>query len=127
MWEGGGVAGLVPGLRVTATRVHEILKDESRGSSSLRIGRLSRFLVISELAFSVGLLVSAGLMVKGMLRLRTLDYGFRTEEVFTARIGLFENDFPTPEWPTRMLMRSESQEASSSIPTPAVALVKSRG
>jgi predicted permease len=91
------VAGLVPGFRVTATRVHEILKDESRGSSSLRIGRLSRFLVISELAFSVGLLVSAGLMVKGMLRLRTLDYGFRTEEVFTARIGLFENDFPTPE------------------------------
>jgi predicted permease len=91
------VAGLVPGLRVTATRVHEILKDESRGSSSLRIGRLSRFLVISELAFSVGLLVSAGLMVKGMLRLRTLDYGFRTEEVFTARIGLFESDFPTAE------------------------------
>jgi len=91
------VAGMVPGLRVTATRVHEILKDESRGSSSLRIGRLSRFLVISELAFSVGLLVSAGLMVKGMLRLRNLDYGFRTEEVFTARIGLFESDFPTPE------------------------------
>jgi len=32
-----------------------------------------------------------------MLRLRTLDYGFRTEEVFTSRIGLFESDFPTPE------------------------------
>jgi predicted permease len=91
------VAGLIPGFKVTATRVHEVLKDESRGSSSLSIGRLSRFLVITELAFSVGLLVVAGLQVKGMLRLRTLDYGFQTEEVFTARVGLFESDFPTPE------------------------------
>jgi predicted permease len=89
-------AGLVPGFRVTATKVHDILKDESRGSSSLRIGRLSRFLVITELAFSVGLLVVAGLQVKGMLNLRSLEYPFRTEEVFTARVGLFESDFPTP-------------------------------
>ncbi len=91
------VAGLVPGFRVTGTKVHDVLKDESRGASSLRIGRLSRFLVITELAFSVGLLVVAGLQVKGMLILRNLDYGFRTEEVFTARVGLFESEFPTPE------------------------------
>lgn len=91
------VAGLIPGLRVRATRVHEILKDESRGSSSLKVGRLSRALVITELAFSVGLLVAAGLMVRGMLNLRTLDFDFRTAEVFTARIGLFESAYATPE------------------------------
>jgi len=91
------VAGLVPGLKVSSGRVHELLKDESRGSSSLRIGKLSRLLVMGEVAMSVGLLVTAGLMVKGMIRLRTMDYGFDRQEVFTARIGLFPTDFPDVE------------------------------
>jgi predicted permease len=91
------VAGVVPGLKVTGAKVSAILKDEGRGSSSLRVGRLSRLLVISELAFSVALLVSAGLLVKGMVRMRNLDQGIFQEEVFTARVGLFETGFPTVE------------------------------
>ncbi|MBM3789912.1 MAG: FtsX-like permease family protein [Acidobacteria bacterium] len=91
------VAGVVPGLRVTGTRVNETLKDEGRGGSSFRIGRLSRMLVVAELALSVGLLVPAGLFVKGMGRMRALDYGIFQEDILTARVGLFETDFPTPE------------------------------
>ncbi len=91
------VSGLIPGLKVSGSRTHELLKDESRGSSSLRIGRLSRFLVMGEVALSVGLLVSAGLMVKGMIRLRTLDYGFERQEVLTARLGLFPAEYPGAE------------------------------
>jgi len=91
------VAGLLPGLRASGNRVHELLKDESRGSSSLRIGRLSRLLVMGEVAMSVALLVSAGLMVKGMIKLRTMEYGFDRAEVFTARLGLFPNQYPDPE------------------------------
>ena len=88
------LAGVVPGLRVTGTNINGILKDEGRGSSSLRIGRMSRVLVVAELAFSVALLVSAGLLVKGMVRMRNLDQGIFQEEVLTARVGLFETDFP---------------------------------
>ena len=91
------VAGVIPGLRVTGAKVSSILKDEGRASSSLRVGRLSRLLVISELAFSVALLVSAGLLVKGMVRMRNLEQGIFQEEVFTARVGLFETGFPEPE------------------------------
>ncbi len=91
------VAGLVPGLKVSGGKVHELLKDESRGSSSMRIGKLSRFLVTGEVAMSVGLLVTAGLMVKGMIELRTMEYGFERQEVFTSRIGLFPSDFPDVE------------------------------
>ena len=87
------VAGLIPGVKVSSGKVNELLKDESRGSSSMRIGRLSRLLVMGEVAMSVGLLVTAGLMVKGMIKLRTMDYGFERNEVFTARIGLFPADF----------------------------------
>jgi predicted permease len=88
------VAGLIPGIKASGGKVHELLKDESRGSSSMRIGRLSRLLVMGEVAMSVGLLVTAGLMVKGMIRLRTMDYGFDRAEVFTARMGIFPDDFP---------------------------------
>jgi predicted permease len=91
------VSGLIPGLKVSGRRTHEFLKDETRGSSSLRIGRLSRFLVMGEVALSVALLVSAGLMVKGMIRLRTLDYGFDRREVLTARLGLFPAQYPALE------------------------------
>jgi predicted permease len=91
------VAGLIPGIKASGGKVHELLKDESRGSSSMRIGRLSRFLVMGEVAMSVGLLVTAGLMVKGMIELRTMEYGFDRQEVFTSRIGLFPGDFPDIE------------------------------
>jgi predicted permease len=33
-------------------------------------------------------------MVKGMVKIRTMDYGFDRQEVFTARLGLFPSDFP---------------------------------
>ncbi len=88
------VAGGIPALKASGADVSSVLKDESRGSSSLRIGRLSRVLVIGQIAMSLGLLVSAGLMTKSIATLRTYDYPFETDAVFTARLGLFPSDFP---------------------------------
>lgn len=82
------VAGIVPALQASGVNVNEVLKDESRGSSSLRIGKLSKGLVVLELALSFGLLVSAGLMVKSVVNAANVEYGFNTESVFTARLGL---------------------------------------
>jgi putative ABC transport system permease protein len=80
-------AGILPAVQSARTDVNEVLKDESRGASSLHIGRLSKGLVIAEIAFSCALLVAAGLMVKSVTRLRTMDPGFATKTVFTARVG----------------------------------------
>ncbi|MBM4184946.1 MAG: hypothetical protein FJ207_12150 [Gemmatimonadetes bacterium] len=88
------VAGGIPALKASGAEVNSVLKDESRGSSSLRIGRLSRILVIGQIAMSLGLLVSAGLMTKSISRLKNYDYQFETDAVFTARVGLFAADFP---------------------------------
>jgi predicted permease len=88
------IAGGIPALKASGMDVSSVLKDESRGSSSFRIGRLSRVLVIGEIAMSLGLLVAAGLMTKSISRLTTYDYGFETDAVFTARLGLFETEFP---------------------------------
>ena len=89
-------AGLMPALRSAKAELGETLKDENRGTSSLRLGRLGRGLVMAEIAVSCALLVGAGLMIKSIVELRQVDYPFPTEDVFTARIGLFETDYPEP-------------------------------
>src|SRR6478672_6956940 len=80
-------SGAIPAYQSSRADINEILKDESRGASSFRIGRLSRGLVMFEIALSCGLLVAAGLMVRSVVKLRTMDPGVATDNVFTARIG----------------------------------------
>lgn len=88
------VAGIVPAMQMSRTDVNTVLKDESRGSSSLHGGRLTRVLVTAEVALSVALLVGAGLMTKSMIQLGDAEYPFETESVLTARVGLFPADYP---------------------------------
>lgn len=87
-------SGLLPALQASRGDINETLKDESRGSSGLRVGRMSRALVVAEIAVSCGLLVASGLAIKSIVNLKTVDYGFATDDVFTARMGLFEADYP---------------------------------
>ena len=91
------VAGTLPAIRASGGKIHEILQDESRGSSSFRMGRFSAALVIGEIALSCGLLVGAGMMIKSVINLKSVDMGFDGEQLFTARLGLFESDYPDDE------------------------------
>ena len=91
------VAGTLPAVRASGGLVHDILKDESRGSSSFRMGRFSTVLVIGEIALSCALLVAAGMMIKSVINVNTVDMGFEGERVFTARLGLFVSDYPDDE------------------------------
>ncbi len=91
------VAGTLPAIRASGGKIHEILQDQSRGSSSFRMGRFSTALVIGEIALSCGLLVGAGMMIKTVINLKSLDMGFEVEQLFTARLGLFEADYPDDE------------------------------
>ncbi|HEX5074039.1 MAG TPA: ABC transporter permease [Gemmatimonadaceae bacterium] len=85
-------SGAIPAYQASRADINAILKDESRGASSFRIGRLSRALVVFEIALSCGLLIASGLMAKSIIKLRTLDPGITTENIFTARVGLPETD-----------------------------------
>ena len=88
------VSGLIPALQATRANLHDVLKDEGRGASSMRMGRFSRGLVIVELALSGGLLVAAGFMIQSVVQRSRFDYGVPTAGVFTARLGLFEASYP---------------------------------
>jgi predicted permease len=90
----GVLSGILPAIQASGSAVNEVLKDESWGSSGFRVGKLSKGLVMGEIALSLGVLVAAGLMIKSVTNLNTIDYGFDTETTFTARMGLFEADYP---------------------------------
>ena len=91
------LAGTLPALQVTRGNLNEVLADEARGSSSFKMGRLSRALVVLQVAMSCGLLVVAGLMIKSVVNLGTADYGFEPDSIMTARVGLFPTDYPELE------------------------------
>ena len=88
-------AGLLPAVQSSRTDINEVLKDATRGSSSLHIGRVSRALVILEIALSCGLLVAAGLTIKSVTKLKTMNPGYRTSHIFTARVGFPEQNADT--------------------------------
>ncbi len=87
------VAGAAPAFYVLKTDMNATLKDESRGTGVLG-GRLTRVLVTAEIGLSCALLIGAGLMIRSIVKLRNFEYPFATERVFTARVGLFETEYP---------------------------------
>ncbi len=117
------VAGLVPALQASRTDVNQVLQDATRGSTSFRLGRLSRILVMIEVAISFALLVAAGLAVRSVLAANNLDLRFDRENLLTARIGLFEGDYPEEQdWVAfyerlRESVTGKAEAASASIAT----------
>jgi predicted permease len=108
------VAGLLPALQASKADLTAVLKDESRGSSSFRLSRLSKGLVVVELALSYGLLIAAGLTVHTVLAQSRADLGFKSRNIFTARIGLSETAYP--EGPQRIAFFDELLRRLRSVP-----------
>jgi putative ABC transport system permease protein len=119
-------AGVLPAIRASGGNVSEALKDESRGASSFRGGRLMKALVVFEIALSVTLLVGAGLMIKSVTRLNNIDFSFSQKDVFTARIGLPAADEKYADDARRIRFFEEVQERLAARPgVRAAALVSS--
>ncbi len=114
-------SGVAPGVQIGKTDVTAILKDEGGGSSSFRAKRVSKLLVVGEIAMSCALLVGAGLMTKSVVNLRNQEFSFDTENIFTARIGLFEADFASRD--DRLAFFRDLRESLANVPrAKAVAL-----
>ncbi len=87
------VAGLVPALRASRTDLAAIMNDEGR-STGLRLGRLSRGLVVAEMALSFGLLVVSTLMIQSIVNIQTLDLGFDASHIWGGRVTMVATDYP---------------------------------
>ncbi len=91
------ISSLLPALRVVRQDVNAVLKDEGRGTSSLRIGRLSRVLVMVEMTFSFSLLVVSGLMMKGVIAIGSIDYAFPADRILVGRLNLGSDRYSDPQ------------------------------
>jgi putative ABC transport system permease protein len=102
-------AGLAPARQASRVSVGDVLKDQTRGSSSFRLGRASRALVVGEMALSCALLVVTGLMVKGVLNATARDVGVAPEQVASGRVELRRDAYPDAAARTRMFDALETR------------------
>ncbi len=79
--------GVVPALRAGSPAAMRALRDGARSGGG-RKQRVRALLVSVEVMASVVLLVSSGLLVRAMWKLQSLDPGFQTAGVLTARTAL---------------------------------------
>ena len=122
----GVLFGMVPALRTSRPDLHEELKGGA--GSSISPGKRRRFtsdlLVAGEMALSLLLLVSAGLLLEDFARLRNTDIGVRPEGVFTAAVRLPEAQYKTG--PRKLEFSQSLLEKCARIPGVDAAAVSSQ-
>ncbi|HEX8281075.1 MAG TPA: FtsX-like permease family protein, partial [Chthoniobacterales bacterium] len=91
------VSGLVPAVLSARASPAEVMKEGGRGNSSRLVNALTRVLVIGQIALTAALLIAATLQIKSVRNQITLNYGYDESAVYSARVGLFDGDYPTPE------------------------------
>src|SRR6202789_1026093 len=92
----GVLFGLAPALQAANPNQIENLREGSRGSGSgKRHTRLSRVLVVSEVALSLILLAGAGLLLRSFWHVLDVRPGFNPSHVITAQIWI-----PVPNDPS---------------------------
>ena len=93
----GIVFGLAPA--VTASKpdlIHALRNSRSHGLMSFGLRSFRGWLVVTELALAVVLLLAAGLLVRSFNNLLAIDLGFDRHNVLTARISLPRSIYKEP-------------------------------
>jgi predicted permease len=86
---GGVGAGLAPALQASNPELSQTLKGEgSTFGRRLSQSRLRSALVVAQIAVCMALLIAAGLLVRNLQRVRTLDTGMSTASVFSVTSSL---------------------------------------
>jgi predicted permease len=105
----GIIFGLVPALRSSQPNLAESLKEEGRGSSGAR-HRTQRILVVIEMALAALLLIGAGLMMRSLAKLWSVDPGFDAHGVLT-----FGMSSPQPLGKTPAAIREALRNIQSTL------------
>ncbi len=82
----GLIFGLVPALRATQVDLSSAMKEHSRSVAAARTW-LSKALLVTQVAISVVLLIGAGLFVRTLQNLQSVDVGFTSSNILMFRIN----------------------------------------
>lgn len=88
----GLVGGLLPAIQSSRVDVAAVLKQDVYGTSALRVGRLSRAVIVVEIAVASALVLATGFVSKSIVLQRNVDPGVRTKGVITASVSLSTAD-----------------------------------
>jgi predicted permease len=116
----GILFGLAPSLRTTKTNLQESLKEGARGSTG-GPHRTQNILVIAETALTLVLLVTAGLMVRTILRLWATGPGFDPHDLLTLQVVISPQVTSNPE-KTRIAFRQLLEQVKNIPGVDAVGL-----
>jgi predicted permease len=86
--------GLAPALKALRPDLQETLKEGGRGSSGSR-HRVQNVFVATEIALALVLLIGAGLMIRSLTLLWSVDPGFNSHHVLTFSVAF------APSWATK--------------------------
>ncbi|MGB8378465.1 MAG: ADOP family duplicated permease [Rhodanobacteraceae bacterium] len=118
------ITGLLSALRVDGSGVADNLRDGTRSVAGGSFARISRVLVIGEVALSCVLLISAGTMVRGLAALDHVDLGIDTAHLLSARVVLPTNAYATGADQARLYERlGERLRASPGVTEASVGIV----
>ena len=91
------LAGLVPAWQTSA--VNPLEQFKTAGGSPMgdrKHSRLRHGLVVANLAFTLVLMVTAGLSLRGLMRLANADPGFHSDGLLTAHLSLSNTRYGDP-------------------------------
>jgi predicted permease len=85
----GLIFGLLPALAASRSDVNDTLKEGAPSAGAGRRRRMLRnVLIVSEVALSLALLATAGLMMKSFVRLERVSPGFNPDKLLTMFVAL---------------------------------------
>src|SRR5262249_2220236 len=91
----GLLFGLLPARSASRGDIAEGLRENARTTATgVSRSPLRSFLVTAELALALILLAGAGLLIKGFLRLRSVDPGFNSANLLTVYLKLPGTRYP---------------------------------
>jgi putative ABC transport system permease protein len=89
-----GVTAMAPMLRAAHHDVRDALTDAGRTTSR---GRLRGAFVTAEMAMALALLIGAGLLLRSLQKLTSVDPGFTPDHLVTGTVDLPITRYQTPE------------------------------
>jgi macrolide transport system ATP-binding/permease protein len=114
--------GLAPALQSTRPSLTSALKDECVAFGQRR-ARLRDLLIVAQVTVCLVLLITAGLLIRGLQRAQTLDPGFKTDHTLVTSLDLRRQGYDQPRATVFHQRLTERLEAMPGVKSVSLAFI----